>query len=133
MMAVGCIQAQRCQTNTCPVGVATQNPRRYKALDVPTKAERVHQFHAGTVSGFNQFVASMGLDDPSQLNPWMLHRRIDPTKTRSYGAMYEWVAPGALIDDAPMLWKLLVDRASADEFRPIELGVWPEPGHDLLG
>ena len=26
MMAVGCIQAQRCHTNTCPVGVATQDP-----------------------------------------------------------------------------------------------------------
>ena len=28
MMAVGCIQAQQCHTNTCPVGVATQDPRR---------------------------------------------------------------------------------------------------------
>ena len=27
MMAVGCIQAQRCHTNTCPVGVATQDPQ----------------------------------------------------------------------------------------------------------
>jgi len=26
MMAVGCIQAQTCHTNTCPVGVATQDP-----------------------------------------------------------------------------------------------------------
>ena len=28
MMAVGCIQAQTCHTNTCPVGVATQDRRR---------------------------------------------------------------------------------------------------------
>jgi len=27
MFAVGCIQAQRCHTNTCPVGVATQDAR----------------------------------------------------------------------------------------------------------
>lgn len=28
MMAVGCIQAQACHTGKCPVGVATQDPRR---------------------------------------------------------------------------------------------------------
>ena len=26
-MAIGCIQAQKCHTDHCPVGVATQNPR----------------------------------------------------------------------------------------------------------
>ena len=41
MMAVGCIQAQRCHTNTCPVGVATQDPKRARALDVADKTERV--------------------------------------------------------------------------------------------
>ncbi|MGH3425426.1 MAG: FMN-binding glutamate synthase family protein, partial [Nocardioidaceae bacterium] len=33
MMATGCIQSQRCHTNQCPVGVATQDPRRARALD----------------------------------------------------------------------------------------------------
>ena len=44
MMAVGCIQAQLCHTNTCPVGVATQDPRRARALDVPDKTERVFHY-----------------------------------------------------------------------------------------
>ena len=39
MMATGCIQAQTCHTNTCPVGVATQDPRRMRALDVDDKTE----------------------------------------------------------------------------------------------
>ena len=34
MMAAGCIQAQRCHTNTCPVGVTTQDTRRARALNV---------------------------------------------------------------------------------------------------
>lgn len=38
MMAVGCIQAQRCHTNTCPVGVATQDPKRARALHVDDKS-----------------------------------------------------------------------------------------------
>jgi hypothetical protein len=44
MMAVGCIQSQRCHTNTCPVGVATQDPKRARALDVPDKTERVRSY-----------------------------------------------------------------------------------------
>uniref|UniRef100_UPI00245909C1 glutamate synthase-related protein n=1 Tax=Nocardia brasiliensis TaxID=37326 RepID=UPI00245909C1 len=43
MMAIGCIQAQRCHTNHCPVGVATQDPRRARALDVADKTERVRR------------------------------------------------------------------------------------------
>jgi len=35
MMAGSCIQTQRCHTNTCPVGVTTQDPRRARALNVP--------------------------------------------------------------------------------------------------
>ena len=31
MMAVGCIQSQRCHTNNCPVGVATQDPKGPRA------------------------------------------------------------------------------------------------------
>src|SRR5690606_31011633 len=34
MLAVGCIQALQCNTNTCPAGVATQDPELMKGLDV---------------------------------------------------------------------------------------------------
>ena len=41
MFAIGCIQAQACHTNRCPVGVATQDKLRQRALDVGDKSERV--------------------------------------------------------------------------------------------
>ena len=44
MMAVGCIQSQRCHTNHCPVGVATQDPILRKRLDPDAAAERVYNF-----------------------------------------------------------------------------------------
>ena len=44
MMAVGCIQAQRCHTNRCPVGVTTQDPKRARALVVPEKSDRVERY-----------------------------------------------------------------------------------------
>ena len=39
MFSVGCIQAMKCQTNECPVGVATQDARRQRGLVVTDKAE----------------------------------------------------------------------------------------------
>ncbi|HBM41903.1 MAG TPA: FMN-binding glutamate synthase family protein, partial [Sulfitobacter sp.] len=49
MFAVGCIQAQACHTNHCPVGVATQDPTRQRALDVDDKSQRVARFHRNTL------------------------------------------------------------------------------------
>ncbi len=46
MFAVGCILAQACHANQCPVGVATQDPRRVRAPDVNDESERVARFHA---------------------------------------------------------------------------------------
>jgi glutamate synthase domain-containing protein 2 len=60
MFAVGCIQSQRCHTNKCPVGVTTQNNRLQRAIVVPDKAKRVHQFHSNTVHALAEMVAAMG-------------------------------------------------------------------------
>src|ERR1044072_5745463 len=67
MMSVGCIQAQRCHTNRCPVGVTTQDKKLQRALDVPDKAQRVHHFHKNTVHAVAEMVAAMGLDHPTEL------------------------------------------------------------------
>ena len=96
MFALGCIQALRCETNTCPVGVATQDPRRVRGLVVGDKAERVYQFQRNTVAGFNQLLAAMGLDTPEQLDPSFVTRRVDPTTIRTYDELYEWLEPGEL-------------------------------------
>jgi len=40
MLAIGCIQAQKCHTDTCPTGVATQNPWLAHGLDPARKSVR---------------------------------------------------------------------------------------------
>ena len=40
MMAIGCIQAQKCHSGHCPVGVATQNKWLQRGLNVEDKAQR---------------------------------------------------------------------------------------------
>ena len=44
MMAIGCIQAQRCHTGKCPTGVATQNPWLVRGLDPELKAARLANY-----------------------------------------------------------------------------------------
>jgi glutamate synthase domain-containing protein 2 len=44
MLAVGCIQAQRCHTGHCPTGVATQNKWLMRGLDPTSKAARLANY-----------------------------------------------------------------------------------------
>lgn len=115
MFAVGCIQAQRCHTNTCPTGVTTQDPRRARALDVGDKSARVRRLQESTVASALQIMASMGVTDPAQLRPHMLRRRIDPYTVRSYDELYEWLSPGQLRAEPPASWA--ADWAAADPDR----------------
>jgi glutamate synthase domain-containing protein 2 len=118
MMAVGCIQAQTCHTNTCPVGVATQDPRRMRALDVPDKTERVVRYQQAVVAQTMQVIASMGLEGPHQLAPHMLRRRIDHSRTDSYADLFHHLRSGELLAQPPATWRLDWALADPDAFRP---------------
>src|SRR5690606_5701834 len=45
MLALGCIQALECHRNTCPTGVATNDPRLTRGLVVADKWQRVFNYH----------------------------------------------------------------------------------------
>ncbi len=117
MQAVGCIQSQRCHTNQCPVGVATQDPKRARALVVADKTSRVAEYQAATVAQSQQMIASLGLTGPHELNPAMLMRRIDHVHTRTYLELYDWLGPRELLDDVPAGWADDWNAASPDSFR----------------
>jgi len=118
MMATGCIQAQRCHTNECPVGVATQDPRRARALDVENKSLRVQRFQEATVSEALRMMASMGAEGPEQLTPLMMRRRIGHMDTKSYAELYHWMEPGELLADTPESWAVDWAGADPDSFMP---------------
>lgn len=104
MMATGCIQSQRCHTNKCPVGVATQDPRRARALVVDDKSLRVQRFQSATVDSAQRMIASLGLRSPAELHPAMLMRRIDHHHSASYLQLYHWLGKGELLADPPADW-----------------------------
>jgi glutamate synthase domain-containing protein 2 len=119
MMAIGCIQAQLCHTNRCPVGVATQDPKRARALDVLDKTQRVTRFQQATVAQAQQIIASMGLTGTHELTPAMLHRRIDHTTTKTYAELYDWLSPRELLAEAPEGWAADWAAADPDRFVPV--------------
>ena len=79
MFAVGCIQALKCNTNHCPTGVATQDPARGRALDVPDKAIRVFNYPAGDR---RQRRADRGVDGAGRL-PRIVARRCSTVGSRA--------------------------------------------------
>lgn len=104
MLALGCIQALRCNSNVCPTGVATQDKSLYKGIDVPDKTERVARFHRATIQSFLELAAAAGIEDPRKIPPSYLMRRIDESTIKTYEDLYPTIAPGALIDGTTDSW-----------------------------
>ncbi len=96
MLALGCIQALRCNNNTCPTGVATQDPDLMYGLVVPEKRKRVHTFHSGTVKSVAHLIEAMGLSGTSDLRPWHIQKRVGPGIVKNYHEIYEYIKPGSL-------------------------------------
>lgn len=122
MFAIGCIQAQACHTNKCPVGVATQDPRRAKAIDVPSKAERVARFHANTLHALGEIAGAAGLTDPGEFLPYHFMFRQKDSEFSDGHEAFPYLPEGFLLDDAEITeladWHQRWHRASADSFAP---------------
>ena len=101
------------------VGVATQDPKRARALDIPDKTERVRRYQEAAVKEAVRIMASMGVDDPTKLTPQLLMRRVDEHTTCSYAELYEWLEPGELLSGDPReSWAREWAMADPDSFRP---------------
>jgi len=99
MFALGCIQSLRCNANTCPTGITTQDPALVYGLDVGDKTQRVANFHKHTMKGFGEILGAMGLDDPGELRPEHIYRRVDDLLVRNMSELYEYLEPGQLLDE----------------------------------
>ena len=120
MFAVGCIQSQNCHTDRCPTGVATQDPGRWKKLDVADKSERVKMFHDNTLKALKELIAAAGLSHPIEIGPEHVIRRVSSTEVRSLATLYHFVKPGELLSELPAhaVFKVFWDAARADSFAP---------------
>lgn len=64
MVAIGCIMTEKCHTGTCPVGVATTDPRYEAALMVEEKLHRVANYVVTLRAGCYSLAAAAGLPHP---------------------------------------------------------------------
>ena len=120
MFALGCIQSQSCHTDRCPTGVATQDPDRWKTLDVPDKATRVANFHDNTLKALRDMLCAAGLEHPQQLGPEHILRRVSPIEVRSLASLYRFLEPGELLEGVPShaVFRDFWAEARSDAFAP---------------
>ena len=117
MFSLGCVQALSCHTDHCPSGVATQDPIRQKAVDVPLKAERARRFHAATLAALAELTGAAGLCHPSDFKSEHIMRRISATEVRSFAVIYPTIEPYSLLDgSAPLPYTEFWDHADATSF-----------------
>ena len=69
MLAVGCIQAQKCHTGECPTGVATQNPWLARGLDPESKAERAANYVRTLRRDLLKVSETCGVEHPGLIGP----------------------------------------------------------------
>ena len=67
MISVGCIMSQQCHLNTCPVGVATTDPKKEKALIVEEKQYRVTNYITSLHEGLFNIAAAVGVKSPDEI------------------------------------------------------------------
>jgi glutamate synthase domain-containing protein 2 len=68
MFAVGCIQAQRCHTDRCPTGVATQDPWLSHGLDPRLKSVRVANYVRTLRRDLLKVAESCGVPHPALID-----------------------------------------------------------------
>lgn len=119
MFSLGCVMSMRCHTGECPTGVTTHDPLRQRGLVVEDKARRVANFQRLTLHALAEVVGAAGYEHPRDLKPADIFRRISPVEAQPLDELYEFVAPGSLLDarrktGLASVWK----RARADSFAP---------------
>ena len=117
MMALGCIQALKCDSNHCPVGIATHDPGLVVGLVVGEKRHRIASYHRNTVKSLSQIIGVMGLNHPSELRPYHIMHRLDTIRATHFGHIYNFLKNGDLLKaDVPPEFEEAHKASSADTF-----------------
>lgn len=124
MMAVGCIQALLCNTNRCPVGVATQDPKLTVGLVVEDKKTRVANFHKNTVKSVVELLGASGLEKKENITRSHIYRRISFQSMLTYEEIFPSYAIGSFLKEIPQRYKHDFAYASPDHWGMTNIGSW---------
>jgi hypothetical protein len=81
---------------------------------VPTKAERVMNFHRETVKSLAEMLAAAGMTAPSDLKPHHISRRVGDGRIVTLADLHPTLIPGALLsgDAGPMFAQMWLGARS---------------------
>jgi glutamate synthase (NADPH/NADH) large chain len=114
LISLGCVMMRKCHLNTCPVGIATQDPVLRKRFT--GKPEHVVNFFTFVAEDLRQIMASLGFRTVDEMIG-----RVDMLEVR--GAIDHWKAKD--LDLSAMLIKQRVPSSIAKRrIQPQELDVW---------
>jgi glutamate synthase domain-containing protein 2 len=120
MLAIGCIQAQKCHTDTCPTGVATQNQWLARGLVPTSKAVRVANYIKTLRRDLMKVAEACGVEHPGLIDTTsieILDGRTSSTPLHEvYGYEPEWGLPSRA--DREHLVRMMTDRISQGSSAP---------------
>jgi len=121
MLALGCIQALRCNTNQCPTGVATTDKSLWRGLHVPSKAERVANYQRETVMHFKDLLGAMGYLEAHSVKRTDVYRRLADGAVKTYEDIFPTMPEGFLLDEKnwrtlPTMWQRALYESDPSTF-----------------
>ncbi|MCL3817549.1 FMN-binding glutamate synthase family protein [Aeromicrobium wangtongii] len=129
MLSIGCIQSQKCHTDRCPTGVATQDPWLAHGLDPASKAVRCSQYVQTLRKELVKISESVGVAHPGLITPDdidILNGDYEARSLReSYGYLDGWGNLGARL--AEEITELMAPGGSRPESGSIEQGEGEKP------
>ena len=98
MLSIGCIQAQKCHTDRCPTGIATQHPWLTRGVDPTDKAVRCASYLRSLRRELIKLSGAVGVPHPSLIGPEDVElangTRTSATLAEIYGYRSGWGLPG---------------------------------------
>ncbi|MGY1605046.1 FMN-binding glutamate synthase family protein [Geodermatophilus sp. SYSU D00815] len=114
MLAIGCIQAQKCHTDTCPTGVATQNPWLAHGLDPALKSVRAATYVATLRRDLLKVAEACGVEHPGLIETSAVEVLTGRTASRPLAEVYDyepgWGLPSA--EDRVAIVRLMTGEGS---------------------
>jgi hypothetical protein len=114
MLAIGCIQAQKCHEDTCPTGVATQNAWLAHGLDPDIKSVRAANYIRTLRRDLLKVAEACGVEHPGLIDTGSVEvltgRSASTPLAEVYGYAPEWGMPSAA--DQSQIIHLMTDEGS---------------------
>ncbi len=99
MFSLGCIQALKCNKNTCPTGITTHDPRFQKGLVVADKWKRVEAYATGIVNEVETIAHSVGVTEPRKLRRRHVRIMQDNGRSVPMNVLYPSVTQPGLVEE----------------------------------